>query len=143
MSEPGCGVLPTGIVPTKGGGGVCLLRGLCRLRCVPTSALCLLRDMPTSGGMPTSSGVYLLGGAPTSGGVCLLGGCTTSVGGCLATGWLPTRGSAYFQESALDTPQDRPWDGPWDQKQEVTSYIPLPVNRMTDACENITFPCGR
>ena len=27
-------------------------------------------------------------------------------------------------------------------RQEVTSYFPIPVDRMTDMCKNITFVCG-
>ena len=79
----------------------------------------LTGDVPTSGGRYSYflGWVCLLGCAYFCGDVCLLGDVPTSWG-------LP-----YTPAGQTMGPE--------------TSSVIHTLNRMTDACENITFPCGR
>ena len=112
----------------------------------------LLKGLPGGGlGVSLVWGVSLVGGSPW--GVSLAGGGVSLAGGLpgrdfpgrgvsLVGGWglpgvgvslvgsLPDRGSPWWGVSLVGV---SPWQGGLPGR-------PLPVNRMTDTCENITLP---
>ena len=114
------GDVPAGTVAAQEGDGGVPARG------VPGPRGCTCRGVPGPGGCTWSRRVYLpmgvylvLGGVPAQGGV-------NGPRGCTYPGAVPTRG-VYLVPG-----------GP--------AQVLLTVNKITDACENITLPqlrCGR
>ena len=114
-----------------GGGCTCLEGGTCLGGCT-----CL------EGGVPAWRGVYLPGGGCT----CLEGGVPAWRGVYLPGGYLPGggvpawRGGVPAWRGGVSAGgRDSCWGGVPARGVCLVRYSPPPVNRMTDACENITL----
>ena len=118
-----CQSLLLGGEVSAAGGGVC-------------SGGCLLSGCVCSQGVSASGGMSALGGCLLLGDVCS-GGCLLG-GGCLLWGVSAPRGVSALVGGVCS------W-GMW-VSQDALRQTPPPVNRITDACKNITLAqlrCGR
>ena len=144
--------IPVGCVPPArrpylpGPGGVYLVQG----------------GVPGLGSCAWSRGVYLAlggctwsrGGVPGpegctwSGGVYLVWGVYLVPGGCTWSRGVPGPRGVYLVLGGVPGPRGVPGPGgcTWSWGEDLVRYPPPPVNRITDACKNITLPqlrCGR